>query len=216
MNLRKQQLPVLVAAMLSIAGVIPLAAEAQRVPDWTYKVDVSGNLGNGQFWWGDTELGDGLDVGVAVGFRPFSGWAQRLGLEFQAAWLEDSDAPSDQLTTTLSANLLAGAVLYHFRPRTRVQPYLLGGIGRLAADSTHRCVDCVFDWDPVTGEWVSRGVVESRDKSSAAAFTVGAGARFAIQRHLWVRPEVLLASTAFGSSYEWSWMRVQVGLGVHF
>lgn len=216
MALRTQQLPVLVLAMASLAAVIPLSAEAQGAPDWTYKVEVSGNLGNGQFWWGDSELGSGLDYGFAAGFRPFSGWAERLGLEFQAAWMEDSDAPSDQLSTTLSANLLAGSVLYHFRPRTRIQPYLLGGIGRLAADATSRCVDCVFDWDPATGDWVSRGVSESRDRGSEAAVTLGAGAKIAVQRHLWIRPEVLLASTAFGAAYEWSWVRVQVGLGVHF
>lgn len=46
--------------------------------------------------------------------------------------------------------------------------------------------------------------------------TLGAGAKIAVQRHLWIRPEVLLASTAFGAAYEWSWVRAQVGLGVHF
>jgi hypothetical protein len=77
-------------------------------------------------------------------------------------------------------------------------------------------VDCVFDWDPATGDWVSRGVSESRDQGSEVAVTLGAGAKVAVQRHLWIRPEVLLASTAFGAAYEWSWVRVQVGLGVHF
>jgi len=212
----RRRLPILVMALAFAVGGAASPASAQPVSPWTYTFEVFGNVGYGRLVSGDNEWGKGGDYGFAVGLRPLAGGLQGLGFEVQASWLAGSHAAGSQASNEVNANLFAANVLYHFRGRTRVQPYIVGGLGVLHVNYTQRCVDCVFDWDPATGEWVSRGVSEWQERGTKAGFTFGGGAKIAIQRHLSIRPEFLLTDTTAGSGYNWGLLQWRVGVGVHF
>jgi opacity protein-like surface antigen len=195
---------------------MPLAAQSRPAPAWAYTVEAHGGVGNGRLYLGDSLWGSGPDWSVGAGVRPFSGWSDRLGFDVLWVRLKDSGSSGSQVSHRLSASLVAANVVYHFRGRTRIQPYLFGGLGHLNADYTYRCVDCVFDPDPVTGMPVSRGVEDWRDKGSKTGFTYGGGVKVAVQRQLSIRPQLLLADTTPGSGYNWTWVQAEIGLGVHF
>ena len=93
---------------------------------------------------------------------------------------------------------------------------MFGGLGHVTVDYTHRCTACVFDLDPVTGNLVSRGLTESRTQGSKTGVTFGAGLKIALARHLSIRPELLFVDSTPGSGANWGWLRLQIGLGVHF
>jgi opacity protein-like surface antigen len=179
-------------------------------------VEVFGNLANGRLYHGDSLWGSGPDWGVGAEVRPLSGWLDRLGFEIQVIRLKDIGSRNSQVSHGLSATLVVADARYHFRGRSRIQPYLFGGLGHISADYTYSCTDCVFDRDPVTNRLVSRGVQEWRDTGSKNGFAFGAGLKMAVRRHVSIRPELLLADTTPGSGYNWGWVQVQIGLGVRF
>ena len=63
---------------------------------------------------------------------------------------------------------------------------------------------------------MSRGVSEWNSVGSKMGVTLGGGVKIAINRHLSVRPELLLVDTTPGSGWTWAWFRLQIGMGVHF
>ena len=191
-------------------------AQDQEKPAWPYRVEVFGNIAHGRFYNGDHLLGSGLDYGGGAGVRPFSGWWWRVGFEVQMARIKKGELENVGVSQVLESRLVMVNALYHFRSDTRVQPYVYGGVGHVSVDYTSRCFDCIFDQDPVTGKLVSRGVSEWHTVGSKTGVTLGGGVKIAINRHLSVRPELLLADTTPGSGWNWTWFRLQIGMGVHF
>jgi len=59
-------------------------------------------------------------------------------------------------------------------------------------------------------------LMESRSEGSKAGVVFGAGLKMAVHRRLSIRPELLLVDTTPGSGWNWEWVRLQIGLGVHF
>jgi opacity protein-like surface antigen len=192
-------------------------ADAQNpAPAWQYKVEAFGNIAHGRFYNGSHIWGKGLDYGGGVGIRPFSGWLHRFGFEFQLARLKKADPISARSSQDLSSRLVMGNVVFHFRNGEKMQPFVFGGLGHVSVDYTSRCTDCVFDVDPVTGKLVSRGVTVSRTQEGKTGLTFGAGLKIAPFKHLSIRPELLFVDTTPGSGANWGWVRIQIGLGVHF
>jgi opacity protein-like surface antigen len=132
------------------------------------------------------------------------------------ARLKKADPITARSSQDLSARLVMGNVLFHFRNGEKTQPFVFGGVGHVSVDYTSRCTDCVFDVDPVTGKLVSRGVTESHTQAGKTGLTFGAGLKIAPIKYLSVRPELLLVDTTPGSGPNWGWLRIQIGLGVHF
>jgi len=194
----------------------PSQPQEQLPPDWRYRVEVFGTIAHGRFYHGDHVWGQGLDYGGGVGLRPFTGKLNRLGFEVQMARMNKSDELSAASSRSMDSRLIVANVLYHFRNGARTQPYVFGGLGHVKADYVHRCRDCVFDVDPVTGKLISRGVTESRSEGGKAGVAFGAGLKMAVHRRLSIRPELLLVDTTPGSGWNWEWVRLQIGLGVHF
>ena len=194
----------------------PLSAQEDQVQPWRYRVEFSGNIAQGRFYNGDHLWSKGLDYGGGVGVRPFSGRLRGLGLELELAHLSQGELKSAGTSQKLDSRLLMGNVLYHFRSGARTQPYVFGGAGHVRVDYSHRCVDCVFDEDPITGKLVSRGVSDWRTQAGKTGVTLGAGLKIAVQRHLSVQPELLFVDTTGGSGWNWGWVRLQIGLGLHF
>lgn len=204
------------AALGLAATMLATAAHAQGAAPWTARVEIVGNVGNGQLHLGDSEWGNGVDIGFAAGVRPFEGALAGLGFEVQGSWLGDTTTRGAQVSSDLSARLFVAGALYHFRNAARVQPYVLGGLAIVSADYRYTCVDCVFDWDPALGAWVSRGAVVSEESGTEPGFALGGGVKVAVMRRVLIRPEVLLADTSAGAGYNWSWWQLKVGIGVGF
>ena len=206
-----------IRCILLAAGWLANCASVQDGPPaWQYKVEAFGNIAHGRFYNGSHVWGKGLDYGGGVGIRPFSGWLHRFGFEFQLAHLKKAGDISARSSQDLSARLLMANVIFHFRNGEKTQPFVSGGLGHVTVDYTSRCTDCVFDVDPVTGKLVSRGVTVSHTQEGKTGVTFGAGLKIAPIKHLSVRPELLFVDTTPGSGPNWGWVRVQIGLGVHF
>jgi opacity protein-like surface antigen len=208
----------MLGVILAVAWLLhPADARAQPRPERPDKAEIFGNIGYGKFSNGNSVWGEGLDYGGGICVQPFPGSLHGVGFEVQMVRMNSSQDLGGGSSQDLDARLIAATVVYHFGSRAAlVQPYAFGGLGYVMADYTHRCADCVFDRDPVTGALVSRGVIEERIESSKVGLAFGAGANIAVHRRLSVRPEVLLADTTAGSGWNWGWVRLQVGLGVHF
>ncbi len=195
-------------------AVLPMHAQNRQQEDWKYKVELFGDVAHGWFCHGDHRLGDGLDYGGGVGIRPLSGRLKGLGFEARILHLTDSES-SRAISSSLDSRLIAMNVLYHFRSGKNVQPFVLAGIGNVKAENNYSCTECVYMPDPATGELVSIPQYY-HSKESKTGIVLGGGIKIALHRHLSIRPEVILADTTPGSGPNWSWIRMQIGVGVHF
>ena len=201
-------------------------AQESRVKDWSYRAEVFGLFGNGRLYNGDNLWGSGLEYGGGIGVRPFSGWMKRIGFEFEGAHFKSSrttrsisvfqNQTMDVSTfRNLDSRLLQGSVLYHFRSGTRMQPFGSIGIGRLNANYSFECVNCIFDVQPGTGALIPRES-KSEYRGGKTGITFGGGLKFAINRHLSVRSQAQWVGMSAGSGINLDALRFQLGLGVHF
>jgi opacity protein-like surface antigen len=195
--------------------VHPSRAQEPPAPEWKYTAEVFGNIAHGRFYHGDHVWGSGLDYGGGFGVRPFPGKLHRLGFEVQLARLKKSGAKGPYPAENLDSRLIMANAVYHFRNGAKTQPYVFGGLGLVKVDYYRRCVTCVFDVDPVTGEWIPR-VTEDIMSGSKVGVTFGAGLKIALHRRLSIRPELLFVDTTPGSGWNWAWVRLQIGVGAHF
>ena len=178
-----------------------LFAQDQQSREWKYKGEVSGSLGLGQFYHGDDALGKGPDLAVGFGFRPFSGALRGLGFEvlgnrcaFEKEWGNGYSHDGQMRSIT-------GNALYHFG-RSRTQFYVVGGIGMLTADYVS-----INPYDP-------NHVGTVKDSKMATNF--GAGVKTRITSRISLRPELRVFDTTIGKGYNWSHVRLSIGLGYHF
>ena len=204
----------------------PLWAQASPVKDWQYRGEVFGSFGKGGLYNGDDLWGSGLEWGGGIGVRPFSGWLTRIGFEFEGAQLSKGSTRASTtviqnqtfnatITQNLDSRLLQGTVLYHFWSGKRVQPFGSVGIASIKADYSRSCENCVFDVEPGTGRLIPRQSVSGYE-GSKTGITIGAGLKIAIHRRLSIRSQVQLVSASVGSGINLDWLRLQIGLGVHF
>ena len=115
----------------------------------------------------------------------------------------------------LDASLAAFDVVFHPANYSRVQPYVLGGVGLVKATYSRDCNACVYTQDPVTGQmvpvpyhWTAQG--------SQVGVTLGFGLKVAVHRRFSIRSEAFFINTTPGLGWNWGWWRLQIGAGLHF
>jgi opacity protein-like surface antigen len=123
--------------------------------------------------------------------------------------------PGALYSSELTVHVAAATAVYHFRGRSRAQPYLLGGLAIIRPDYTTRCDECVFDVDPATGALIPRPMRE-RVRAAKAGVALGGGVKIALHRRISLRPELFAADTTAGTGWNFNWLRVGIGLGLHF
>ena len=206
------QMPRLLSVLLGVAALsCQMSAQDPPAKPWQYRAEVFGNIAYGYVVSPSQDWGLGRDYGGGVGFRPFSGALSGLGFEVQVA--KQSSTMKNlgpNASSHLDSHLVAADVLYHFRKRTMVQPYVLGGIGWMSADYAYKRGAVT---DPLTGQQVPP--YERNVSGSKTGATLGAGLKIAINRHLSIRPEIFWLATSGGSPPYWNWLRFQIGLGFH-
>jgi opacity protein-like surface antigen len=188
----------------------------EKPPDsWQYRVEVNANIGAGSFYHGEARWGSGLEYGGGLGVRPFRGWLRRLGFELQMTRHNTTTEVPGYKSEKLDSRMIMGNVLYHFRSGSRIQPYVLAGIGRMKVDYAVRCVSCLFTVDPITGQSIPIPS-EYFVRDTKTGIGLGGGVKFAITRHISIRPELVVVDTTLGSGWNWNWLKSQVGIGFHF
>jgi len=201
----------LLGVLLGVAALsCQMSAQNPQTEPWQYKAEVFGNIAHGYVFSSGRDWGKGLDYGGGVGFRPFSGALGGLGFEVQVAKQGSTMTNlGPNASSHLDSHLVAADVLYHFRKRTMVQPYVLGGIGWMSADYSYKRGAVT---DPLTGQIVPPN--ELNVSGSKTGVTLGAGVKIAVNRHLSIRPEIFFLNTNESVPY-WNWLRFQIGLGFH-
>ncbi len=209
-----------VAALVFLPAFSTLPLEAQGSDPlwadgvWNYRVEFFGDVAHGSFRNGSRTWGSGLDLGGGVGVRPFSGRLRGLGFEARFAHVAEEKGNPATLATNLEAKMIAVNALYHFRGRTRVQPFVYGGLGVPMVKYWSVCNTCVYTAPPSQG-----GVAipqRSNVTTKKAGLNLGAGVKIGVSKWFSVRPEFSYLNTTPGAGWNFSWLRFQLGLGLHF
>lgn len=181
------------------------------------RVMVAGNAGFAGAGSGKTVTGEGLELGATVSVQPFPA-ARRVSLDAVfSGFRNPRESLGPQRSIEMTAQHFAVRTSYAFRRESaRAQPYVFGGLAVIHVDYESECLDCVFDIDPATGRWISRGVVIERIEDTKAGFTLGAGVNIRVTQRWTLRPEYSSSSTTPGSGWNWGWLALRVGLGYRF
>jgi opacity protein-like surface antigen len=202
----------LIAGIGTGLGDSQLQEESSEVRRWAYRVEALCRFGWGGFWHGDDSLGNGLELGGAVGIRPFQGKLRGLGFEAQISQLQHDTQHSPTHSTNGRVLTFTGNVLYHFSDST-VQPYVVGGVGILKADYTRKGYSEWYElpeWEYHEEYWTDR------IDASKMAINLGVGLKAALTPNLSIRPELQILDTTPGSGYNWRSVRLSIGVGYHW
>ncbi len=204
---------VLCAAFLVFAARPAFAQATGDEP--AIRFGVFGSVANGRvFRIGDNPLDSGVNVGAGFGVRHRSG----LGVEFeynQTLGLSPSPAAcgvagvvcEGSASNGVSAANIASVNAFYQFGRSRVQPYVTGGIGALMSNTVSsilyvRDTTAIFE--------------EQRYRDTGVAVNFGGGIRFRLSRSLYFRPEIRMYNAVIRSRANLSLFRASVGFGYEF
>lgn len=138
----------------------------------TYKAELYGGIGYGKFYDDEGSLGRGPIYRAGVGVRV----ASRLALRAEALGIHHTRG--DYFHVTGNSLFVFGNAVYFF-PRSRVQPYLLAGIGGHRADYRY--------------SWPGTSNGEYRISKSGLAVDFGAGVKLFLSPRWSLDPELRIA-----------------------
>ena len=107
--------------VITLLALLPFRAAGQ---DYSYQAKIFGGVGIGKFFDDEGSLGKGATYRTGVEWRPLS----RLGLQGELSGVHHTRG--DAFNVNGNAVSFSGNVVYYFS-RSRVQPYILAGIGVL-------------------------------------------------------------------------------------
>jgi opacity protein-like surface antigen len=157
-----------VAAALALV-LCPLMSVAE---DYSYRGRVFGGVGGGRFYDDEGSLGRGVTYRAGAEWRPLT----RLGIEAELLGIHHTRHDYFQVRgngLSISAN-----ALFYFS-RSKVQPYVLGGIGMLKTDYRY--------------SWPGTANGEFHRSETEPALNLGAGIRFFINRRWSLDPQIRTA-----------------------
>ncbi|UCF36439.1 MAG: outer membrane beta-barrel protein [Acidobacteriota bacterium] len=166
--------------------------------EWVYRGEIFGSLGWEGFYHGKHHEFTGLDLGGGISFRPFKGALSGLGLETRFSYLDSSSQEYGDIKR------LTGDLLYHFG-QAKVQPFVLGGLGKLWG---RRTVTVLYGSGP--DDYREEYYEDYLDKFG---IEFGVGLKIALTRHLVIRPEFRCFDTTPGSGYNLSLPQLSVAAG---
>ncbi len=146
----------------------PSAAWGQ---DYVPKGSIFGGVGFGRFYDDEGSLGSGWTVRAGAEWRPF----HRFG--FEGEYLGIRFHRTDAFKVDGNTHWAFGNVAFYFS-RSRIQPYVKGGIGYQRTEYTY--------------SWPGIPVPEFHKSRSNVAANSGAGIRFFVNRHWSINPEIRL------------------------
>jgi opacity protein-like surface antigen len=178
--------------------------------DLNYDVHASAALGR-LFRFEDNPIGSGPNFGAGFGLRHSSGLAlevefnRTLGLEpsIAACGIVGIPCEGSARNGVLSADVASAHVLYYFG-RSRVQPFVAGGVGALWSKNVSSIL-----WASET-----RAVFEEQQWSdTGVALSFGGGFRIRLGGGFWARPELRFYGASIRSRANLSLFRPSVAVG---
>lgn len=205
------------AVVVGLGLAWPAAVLGQSATTESSRVMLAGHAGFAGAGSGKTVTGDGFELGATLSVQPFAA-ARRVSLDAVLSGFRDPrHSLGPELSKEMTAQQFALRTSYTFRREsTRARPYVFGGLAVIHVDYQSECVDCIFDMDPTTGTWISRGVVTEHIADTKAGFTLGGGLNIRVTRRWTLRSEYSSSSTTPGSGWNWGWLASRVGLGYRF
>jgi opacity protein-like surface antigen len=151
-------------AALVLAASLPLAAQSGgEFKRW----EAHGFIGGARSYDDEGYIGSGLSTGFGIGKR----LTRRIGIEGEYTYFRHRrEIAGGAFVWKGSGNLVTGNALFHFRPESNVQPFLLIGAGTLT--------------------YVNGG-------GAGFAWNCGAGVKAYLTSHIFIRPEVRISSGRF-------------------
>ncbi len=143
--------------------------------DFVPKGAVYGGAGYGKFYDDEGALGSGITYRAGGEWRVF----RRLGIEAELLGIHFTRGDYFQVTGDSQFGFVNA--VYYFS-KSGVQPYFKGGVGLYGTKYTYT--------------WPSSSSQEYHHSKSGAAFDVGAGLRFFVNRHWSVNPDFRVAGGA--------------------
>jgi hypothetical protein len=138
-------------------------------------------------WDDESLLGTGGVVGAGVGYR----LSRRLGVEFLVDRREHDRRFTSGVRFAANGWAANGRVMYYFSDRA-VQPYAGGSVGALrVARSSELPDDCGING---AGQFRCLAVQRGQRTDSVRSLAGFAGVRIAVNEHLFLRPEVEVAT----------------------
>ncbi len=147
-----------------VLAALPVAAQSSgEFKRW----EAYGHVGAGVSYDDEGSIGGGLFTGVGGGKRV----TRRIGIEGEYTYFQhDRMIGLGAFRFKGSGHMVTGNFLYHFRPESKVQPFLLVGAG---------------------------GLSYSDSDGPGFAWTGGVGLKAYVTDHIFLRPEVRLSSGRF-------------------
>ncbi len=190
-------------------------AGAQPSPGQAFSFEVYGSVANGRvFRIEDNPLGSGPNFGAAAGIRHRSGLAAEFEFH-RTVGLEPSPAACGIIDVVCEGSARNGVTkaavasinaLYYFG-RSRVQPYVTGGVGALMSES-------------VTSILYVQGTKayfeEQQYRDTGLAFNFGGGLGIRLGGGFRLRPELRVYNAAARSRANLSLLRASIGIGYEF
>ena len=168
---------------------------------WTYKGEITGSFGWAALYHGNRRQFSGLNASAGFGLRPFSGTFSGLGFEARFGYLNSNvDTSSDVV-------ILSGSAVYHFSS-SKVQPYVLGGLGVLRGQRTVVVLigsgPDFFEEERYQENWNKVGI------------EFGGGIKVALTPNLSLRPEFRLLDTTAGEGPNLGVPQLILGVSYHW
>jgi len=168
---------------------------------WIYRGEIFGSFGWAAFYHGKHREFSGLYAAAGIGVRPFHGVLSGLGFEGRISYLGSSVETSSDIL------VFSGCALYHFS-RSRVQPFVLGGMGALQGERT-----VIVDIGPGPEFFEQERYQENWNK---IGFEFGGGVKIAITEKLGLRPEFRFLDTTPGEGYNLGIPQLNITLSYHW
>jgi len=189
-----------VAIVLVLSTALSLGQD-QFPERWTYKGEVFGSVGGGWLYHGNNHLLTGFGAGAGVGVRPFTNALSGLGFEGRLGFI----LGGAEITSDIW--MFSGVAVYHFG-NSRVQPYVLGGIGALRGETL-----VTITYGDEEGNYTQEFHQSSLNK---LGLELGGGVKVALTPSFSIRPEFRVLDTTPGSGYNLSVPQLTVGVAYHW
>jgi len=179
-----QFLPVLLVSLVLVSAW-PVTTWAQSPS--SARVEILGSAGAGPLWDDESLLGTGGVVGAGVGYR----LSKPLGVEFLVDRREHDRRFASGVRFAADGWAASGRVLYYFSDRA-IEPYVGGSVGTLWVVRTSEFPDqCGLH---AAAQFRCLPVRHQQRTESARSVAGLAGVRIAMNEHLFLRPEVEVAT----------------------
>lgn len=202
-------------SLVLLAVIAPLLTASSWAQNYAYKGEVFGSVAYGRLLRSDDlPLGGGANFGGGAGLRLGS----KIGIEFEfnrmvnlklrPALCGTLECVGSALIGYRSVILFSANGLYHFSV-SRIQPYVVGGIGVLHTEFA--------DSLSVSDESGTRATISQIERrGNGLSISFGTGLKVFLTRKISLRPEFRLYFSTIMSSENLGVSRASIGFGYHW